>query len=493
MKKVISGATAVALAVAGVLIAAPLTAAATEQGTPPEVCVPSEAYTEVVPDIEHPAEYETVVITPGVEASTKWWNFAPNKDQGPLEGEPSFPEDERGTWEGPHTEGGPGQDQEGVYQQGEGNGSWFYRENTEAQEEVTEERLVKEAWTEVVPDIEHPAVVCEDEPDPAFVPCEATDYSHATDLSAWDFTQSSSDGSASWSLVEDGLAVSTLSEGHRKVAGYTAASFPLSHYGSFDINWTGTSPAPGGQLLVDLDNDGTPTGYLVIEDAYAGEWWLSANWGGDVDPADLPVSAVGGGGADWATPQEFLNAFPDAQVMAVGFSLGSGVTGNGIIHSITAGCTVYTFGLPDPEPVAVTLTAPVWVDQCGTENDDAELPANVDGIEYTWLSDDTESPDYWTVRAYVGEGYAVNDLPDGWASVGEGAYDYVIPMSSEACPVVEPEPTPTPTATPVPVKANTPTGLAATGGPDTSLFIGGGVLALLLGAAALVGARLRRR
>lgn len=339
----------------------------------------------------------------------------------------------------------------------------------------------------------HVVPVPEEDPDPRFVPCEVTGSQHFTSLEGWDFTQSSGDGSASWAIVENGLAVSTLSEGHRKVAGYLPVSFPLSHYGTFDIDWTGTTPPPGGQLLVDLDGDGTPTGYLVIEDAYNGEWWLSANWGNDVDPADLPVTAVGGGGADWATPQEFLNAFPDANVLAIGFSLGSGVTGSGTINSITAGCKVYTFDLPDPEPLPATLTAPQWTDQCGTDNDEGALPVPTEGIEYTWLSDDTESPDYWTVRAYVAEGYVLTGLPEGWTSVGEGAYDYVIPMSAEACPVEEPEPTPTPTPTPTPAKTATPSALAATGGPDTSLFIGGGVLALLLGAVALVGARLRRR
>lgn len=159
--------------VIGLLLSAPLSASATDN-----TCVPTDAipaYTEVVPDITHPAVGEpTIEVTnpdyvPAVEASTKWWNFSPNKGQGPFDGPPTFPSDDRGTWQGPHTNGGPGQDQTGVYQQGNGHGSWFYRENTpgtpaqgEATIVVANPDYVPE-WIEVVPDIEHskvPAVAC---------------------------------------------------------------------------------------------------------------------------------------------------------------------------------------------------------------------------------------------------------------------------------------------------------------------------------------------
>ncbi len=59
---------------------------------------------------------------------SQWWNFSPNKDEGPLQGEPAFPSDPRGTWQGPHTEGGPSQDLTGTFQLGNGNASWFHRE-----------------------------------------------------------------------------------------------------------------------------------------------------------------------------------------------------------------------------------------------------------------------------------------------------------------------------------------------------------------------------
>jgi hypothetical protein len=68
------------------------------------------------------AAYDVVVKgTP-----SQWWNWSPNKTKGPFEGPPAFPSDSRGTWQGPHTNGGPAGT--GTYQMGNGHGSWFHRE-----------------------------------------------------------------------------------------------------------------------------------------------------------------------------------------------------------------------------------------------------------------------------------------------------------------------------------------------------------------------------
>ncbi|WP_400995113.1 hypothetical protein [Agromyces sp. GXQ0307] len=123
-----------------------------------------------------------------------------------------------------------------------------------------------------------------------------------------------------------------------KVALYQLVDLALASATDFDLDYTAEAGSlPGGQLLVDLDGDGTPTGYLVIEDVYDGGIWLSANWSGDIDLAEAPVSAVGGGGVDWATFEEWTSAFPDARVQAVGFSLGSGAYGVGTVNGITVG------------------------------------------------------------------------------------------------------------------------------------------------------------
>lgn len=113
MKKILM---ILALLAGTVLFAVPATQAE-DAGGDPRVC------TERV--IDKAAHDEVVPGTP-----SKWWNWSPNKDQGPFEGPPAFPEDERGTWQGPHTEGGPGQDQVGTYQasNGQGNSDWFHRQ-----------------------------------------------------------------------------------------------------------------------------------------------------------------------------------------------------------------------------------------------------------------------------------------------------------------------------------------------------------------------------
>lgn len=85
--------------------------------TPGHPVIPGEP---AVPEVSH---VDHRLVTPSL-----WWNWSPNKDQGPFDGPPAFPVDERGTWEGSHSEGGPGQDQTGTFQQGNGNGSWFHRE-----------------------------------------------------------------------------------------------------------------------------------------------------------------------------------------------------------------------------------------------------------------------------------------------------------------------------------------------------------------------------
>jgi hypothetical protein len=82
---------------------------------------------------------EAVAGTPGT--ASQWWNFSPDDNRGPFEGPPAFPTDPRGTWQGPHTEGGPSQDLTGTFQQGSGNAPWFHREagteGTPGQEEVS--------------------------------------------------------------------------------------------------------------------------------------------------------------------------------------------------------------------------------------------------------------------------------------------------------------------------------------------------------------------
>ena len=119
---------AVAFAFAGVVGLA--SAGANSGGDEP--CVPSEAWTETIPG------------TPD-----QWWNFSPNDHHAPFVGPPGFPTDQRGTWQGPHENGGPQQGTYGTFPNGNPHkgGNWFHRE------QGTPDQV-----------IEHPAVECPTEP-----------------------------------------------------------------------------------------------------------------------------------------------------------------------------------------------------------------------------------------------------------------------------------------------------------------------------------------
>ena len=176
LRKLIAGSTAMAtMAVLAVgFVAMPAAATPVDQ----DQCLVTPEVLEEGHNVHTDAVYkhhdavthqETVVDTPA-----QWQNFSPNKDQGPLEGQPGWPDDERGTWQHQDKAIPPGQDgPDGVYQNGEGNGSWFYRhhavthEVTVVDEEEFDE-LISEATDVWVVDVEHQDAVygpCEDDQD----------------------------------------------------------------------------------------------------------------------------------------------------------------------------------------------------------------------------------------------------------------------------------------------------------------------------------------
>lgn len=130
MKKLFA---AIAL-LAGVTWLAPGVAQATDQVEEPEVCY---EYREV-------PIYEDIIEegTPAI-----WQNFSPDNVQGRYTGPPSWPTDPDGTWHHEDKTIPPGQaGPDGVYQNGNGNGSWFYRQA------ATEDKVVGQiqVGTEIV-------------------------------------------------------------------------------------------------------------------------------------------------------------------------------------------------------------------------------------------------------------------------------------------------------------------------------------------------------
>ena len=130
-----------------------------------------------------------------------------------------------------------------------------------------------------------------------------------------------------------------------KVAEYVDTNTLLAAAGEPNLEYTNTAGGiPGAQLIVDFDSDGTADGILIGEPAaYGNDWWLSNS--ADLFVKDGAPSHMGGFGSDnHGTLDQWRTAFPNAVVTAFGFSLGSGVKGDGVLNAINFAGTEYTFG-----------------------------------------------------------------------------------------------------------------------------------------------------
>lgn len=174
-------------------------------------------------------------------------------------------------------------------------------------------------------------------------------------LQGWDFSQTRSAGH--YAFDSTGLHIWTDdASSQAKVAGYIPEATSLSSVAAGPapaIEWVGTSPAPGLQLVV---NGGA---ILVGESIYGDKWWMSDFYCTTLGCDDLEVEWSGGGGsAHSATLVQWSAALEEANVSHFGFSLGSGVKGDGTIKSLTLGEKVYKFDKDVPPPVTTTTTTP---------------------------------------------------------------------------------------------------------------------------------------
>ncbi len=128
-----------------------------------------------------------------------------------------------------------------------------------------------------------------------------------------------------------------------KVAEYVATNKALADVGEPSLDYTTESGgAPGFQLVVDFDGNGTPDGILVGESVYDGDWWAS-NDSAQFVKDGAPSHEGGSGSTNHGTLDQWRAAFPNASVQDFGFSLGSGVQGEGIINALDFVGTSYTF------------------------------------------------------------------------------------------------------------------------------------------------------
>lgn len=133
------------------------------------------------------------------------------------------------------------------------------------------------------------------------------------------------------------------------------------------LTWWGTDAQPGTQIVFDADGDPSTTGdaynVLVGEPAYAGDFWYT---GGTTRAAAHGVTCpetTGGSGSDChGTLAQWQQALPNAKVYAVGFSLGSGIKGDGVIHDLQVGDTDYQF-TSEPAITTVPVTGTATVDE----------------------------------------------------------------------------------------------------------------------------------
>ncbi len=228
-----------------------------------------------------------------------------------------------------------------------------------------------------------------------------------------------------------------------KAAGYFPVDEPFAGTGEPSMTWTANGAntlRPGLQLVVDLEDDGTPDGILVGEPIYADgsplykdiagatNWWLS---GGSATPGfkALAPSDDGGNGSQWnGTLAEWRGALPStATVTHAGWSLGSGVQGDGVIQQIVVGLTTYTPTGANRAPVAEDGTASTRAGQSvttqlvasdpdgdeltyevshGTVDENGELtyeaaPDFVGTVEVTFMVSDGEDSDEGTVTITV--------------------------------------------------------------------------------------------
>lgn len=230
---------------------------------------------------------------------------------------------------------------------------------------------------------------------PTVTTCQAFGSVVTTNLSTWNLSETRVNGHNE--LVSGGLHIYTDTDAAgspdpRKAAGYYSTNFPLSGLGNqtidaaLDFNITAGTYEPGLQLVTDFDNNGTPDGILVGEKVYGNTWWLS-NGSAPFVKTNAPNTGGGYGSSWYGTANEWLSKFPNAKVLAIGYSLGSGVNGNGVIKEINLGCVKYTFDLP---PVMVKVHILKYLTDEETKSGISQVPDDSDAPSFpmtaTWYA-----------------------------------------------------------------------------------------------------------
>lgn len=263
-----------------------------------------------------------------------------------------------------------------------------------------------------------------------------------------------------------------------KVAGYLPVDIDLADALDAALHYDATvGIEPGAQLKVDIDGDGVFDGILVGESVYGDNWWLTGGSSDAFKAFDPSGEENGGNGSEWfGTLAQWVEEIPLAHVTAVGFSLGSGVLGDGTVTGFTVGGNELSFvqhvsAVPEVPAVPAVPATYAWV-------------VTTEGL---W---DVDAPDTTTPEVPV-----VGDTRNVLTGTDEVEFE----VETE-CPAVpgdggsgsEAGGTPAGSITPAtpPVRAS----LAATGSDDMSPMLPiGAASAVLLGIGAVTAEALRRK
>lgn len=178
-----------------------------------------------------------------------------------------------------------------------------------------------------------------------------------------DFVKALSDTRATGHYEVVGDALHIYTEGATssdKVAEYVASGARLADVGEPSLEYASTvGGVPGFQLVVDFDADGTPDGILIGEPGvYGNDWWASNGSSQTVKDA-APSHDGGFGSPNHGTLDQWRAKFPQAAVQDFGFSLGSGVKGDGTLAAIRYDGDRYTFGTKPVDITGPTVTCDV--------------------------------------------------------------------------------------------------------------------------------------
>ncbi|MBH0052666.1 cell wall-binding repeat-containing protein [Salinibacterium sp. SWN139] len=193
-----------------------------------------------------------------------------------------------------------------------------------------------------------------------------------------------------------------------KAAAYKSVDLALKDAGVPVVNFVSNSGGvPSLQLITDFDNDGTADGILVGEPSFYGSDFWVPNSAAAFVKDNAPDTSGGHGSAYHGTLDEWLVEFPDARVLQIGYSLGSGVLGDAVIESIEVGCVSYGFSVDN----AYSASTTVAVDDSEIAPFEDSDPASASYNYETWH----EGYNSNTVRAYSTEADGLH-LGDGTPS-----------------------------------------------------------------------------